>query len=388
MKIKRFFSFPTFPLAAAFLSLSAAVPLMAERPTSPLDGEFTTSSNEHIYADWWWKLEIGPSGVWNIVGDLAQVYWGYESNNNRILTGSGTLNIGSDTEAGSLSIMGQNPPSYENWWDPILEFNGTVNVGKSGSFSFGGTYHSRWGRIGYIDTLNVNGGMVSVMSETQNNSYFCVKNLAVRDGGTFESSQDLQTADSGGGVWNLYSGGLSAPLLRVSSGSFTLNLHAEDVLRGLPRISFDDNRGSNFRINAFADNSISGELEFNGNTVLELSVADGATLTIKTLSTKDDKHAVQNAEIIFYDYRADAVLFEDPYLFVEDDRLCLSAYETYVKLTAYDGEGNLLQGVWTYEWDEAAGLGKLVLAAVPEPAAIASVFGALALALAARRKRK
>lgn len=390
MKIKRFFSFPTFPLAAAFLSLSAAVPLMAELnlPTSPLDGEYTTSSSEQIYPNWWWKLEIRPSGVWNIVGDFAQVYWGYEDYNSKILTGSGTLNIGSDTEAGSLSIMGQNPPSSENWWDPILEFNGTVNVGKSGSFSFGGTYHSRWGKISYIDTLNVNGGMVSVNSETQNNSYFCVKNLAVRDGGTFESSQDLQTADSGGGVWNLYSGGLSAPLLRVSSGSFTLNLHAEDVLRGLPRLSFDDNRGSNFRINAFADNSISGELEFNGNAVLELSVADGATLKIKTLSTKDDNHAVQNAEIKFYDYRADAVLFEDPYLFVEDDRLCLSAYETYVKLTAYDGEGNLLQGVWTYEWDEAAGLGKLVLAAVPEPAAVAAVFGALALALAARRKRK
>lgn len=385
MKVKRFFFSKNISLVAAFLSFAAA-PLMAALPSSPLDGEFTTSSNEHIYADWWWKLEIGPSGVWNIAGDLAQVYWGYEGYNNKILTGSGTINIGSDTEAGSLYIMGQNPPSDDNYWDRILDFNGTVNVGKSGSFSFGGTYHSRWGMIGYIDTLNVNGGMVSVMSETQNNSYFCVKNLAVRDGGTFESSQDLQTA--GSGVWNLHSGGLSASLLRVSSGSFTLNLHAEDVLRDMPRLSFDDKRGSNFRINAFADNSISGELEFNGNAVLELSVADGATLTIKTLSTKDDNHAVQNAEIIFYDYRADAVLFEDPYLFVEDDRLCLSAYETYVKLTAYDGEGNLLQGVWTYEWDEAAGIGKLVLAAVPEPTAIAAVFGALALALAARRKRK
>ena len=383
MKIKRFFSFPTFPLAAAFLSLSATVPLMAELPTSPLDGEFTTSSNEYIYADWWWKLEIGPSGVWNIVGDLAQVNWGYEGGHYKILTGSGTINIGSDTEAGSLYIMGQNPPSPEQW-DPVLDFNGTVNVGKMGSFSFGGAYNSRWGKISYIDTLNVNGGMVSVMSETQNNSYFGIKNLTVRDGGMLESSQDLQAAH--GGVWNLYSGGLSASLLRV--GSFTLNLHAEDVLRDMPRISFDEDTGSIFRINAFADNSISGELEFNGNAVLELSVADGATLTIKTLSTKNDAHAVQNAEIIFYDYRADAVLFEDPYMFVEDDRLCLSTYETYVKLTAYDGEGNLLQGVWTYEWDEAAGLGKLVLNAVPEPAAVSAVLGALALAFAARRKRK
>ncbi len=170
-------------------------------------------------------------------------------------------------------------------------------------------------------------------------------------------------------------------------GNFTLNLHSENVLNQLPRISFDEDTGTNFRINASADNSI-GELEFNGNAVLELSVADGAALTIKTLSTKNDVHAVQNAEIIFYDYRADAVLFEDPYIFVEDDRLCLSAYETYVKLTAYDGEGNLLQGVWTYEWDDAAGIGKLVLNAVPEPAAVAAVLGALALAFAARRRRK
>ena len=383
MKIKRFFPFPKFPLAAAFLSLAAAVPLMAELPTSPLDGEFTTSSNEYVYADWWWKLEIGPSGVWDISGDLAQVNWGYEGSNNRILTGSGTLNIGSDTEAGALYIMGQNPPSSDHW-ARILDFNGTVNVGKSGSFSFGGTYISRWGMISYIDTLNVNGGMVSVMSDTQNNSYFCVKNLAIRDGGAFESSQDLNTA--AGGVWNLYSGGLSASLLRVSSGSFTLNLHAEDVLRDMPRISLDE-YNVNIRINAFADNSI-GEFEFNKNGVLGLSVADGAALTIKTLSTKNDAHAVQDAEIIFYDYRADAVLFEDPYMFVEDDRLCLSAYETYVKLTAYDSGGNLLQGVWTYEWDDAAGTGRLVLNAVPEPAAAAAILGALALAFAARRARK
>ena len=387
MKIKRFFSFPTFPLAAAFLSLSATVPLMAELPTSPLDGEFTTSSNEYIYADWWWKLEIGPSGVWNIVGDLAQVNWGYEGYNNKILTGSGTLNIGSDTVAGALYIMGQNPPSSDNYWDRILDFNGTVNVGKSGSFSFGGTYHSRWGIISYIDTLNVNGGMVSVMSETQNDSYFGIKNLTVRDGGMLDSALCLTTAD--GGEWNLHSGGrVVSSLLRVQSGTFTLNLLGENALSELPRISFDNDLATNFRINAFADNSISGELEFNKNAVLELSVADGATLTIKALSTKNDAHAVQNVEIIFYDYRADAVLFEDPYIFVEDDRLCLSTYETYVKLTAYDGEGNLLQGVWTYEWDDAAGLGKLVLNAVPEPAAVSAVLGALALALAARRKRK
>ena len=384
MKIKRFFSFPTFPLAAAFLSLSAAVPLMAERPTSPLDGEFTTSSNEHIYADWWWKLEIGPSGVWNIAGDLAQVYWGYEGYNNKILTGSGTINIGSDTEAGSLYIMGQNPPSDENYWDRILDFNGTVNVGKSGSFSFGGTYHSRWGMIGYIDTLNVNGGMVSVMSETQNNSYFCVKNLAVRDGGTFESSQDLQTAD--GGVWNLHSGGrVVSSLLRVSSGTFTLNLLGENALSGLPRLSFDENTGTNFRINVSANNSIE-TLELNSNATLGLSVADGATLKIENLTSKSNAQSLTEVTFVFYDYSADSVLFGFSDMNIEDNRLYIPSIGTFVDLIAYDGEGNLLQGEWFYDWNGETG--KLVLNAVPEPAAVAAVLGALALALAARRRRK
>ena len=59
-----------------------------------------------------------------------------------------------------------------------------------------------------------------------------------------------------------------------------------------------------------------------------------------------------------------------------------------MKLTAYDGGGNLLQGVWTYEWDDVAGTGRLVLNAVPEPAAVAAILGALALAFAAWRGRK
>ena len=372
--------------AAALLACSA--PVFAELPTFPLNDEFTTSTSETVSSTGgnWTEYEINSTGVWNIVGEMAQVNWNYEGWHDNFLKGEGTINLGSDTQGGALYIMGSNPVAdavHQNWFD----FAGTINVARKGQFTLGGSYNSHYGSIFSIGTLNINGGIVSVMSETANNSYFRIKNLTVRDGGMLGSALSLTTAS--GGEWNLHSAeGVVSSLLRVSSGKFTLNLLGENALSGLPRISFDDNRRSNFRINAFADNSISGELEFNGNAVLELSVADGATLTIKTLSTKDDSHAVQNAEIIFYDYRADAVLFEDPYLFVEDDRLCLSAYETYVKLTAYDGEGNLLQGVWTYEWDEAAGIGKLVLAAVPEPAAVAAVFGALALAFAARRRRK
>ena len=371
--------------AAALLACSA--PVFAERPTFPLNDEFTTSTSETVSSTGqnWTQSVINSTGVWNIVGDMAQVNWNYEDWHRNFLTGDGTINLGSDTQGGSLYIMGSNPVAhevYENWFN----FAGTINVARKGQFTLGGSYNSHYGSIFSIGTLNINGGRVFVLSETANNSYFSIKNLTVRDDGKLESALSLTTAS--GGTWNLHSAeGVVSSLLRVQSGTFTLNLLGENALSGLPRLSFDDNRGTNFRINASADNSI-GELEFNGNAVLELSVADGATLTIKTLATKNDAHAVQNAEIIFYDYRADAVLFEDPYIFVEDDRLCLSAYETYVKLTAYNGEGNLLQGVWTYEWDEAAGLGKLVLAAVPEPAAVAAVLGALALAFAARRKRK
>lgn len=372
--------------AAALLACSA--PALADLPSFPLNDEFTTSSNETVSSTGdgnWTQYVINSTGVWNIVGDMAQVNWNYEGWHREFLIGDGTINLGSDTQGGALYIMGSNPVAGEvyNLW---FNFSGTINVERKGQFTLGGSYNSHYGTIFSIGTLNINGGTASVLSETANNSYFSIKNLTVRDGGKLDSALSLTTAS--GGKWDLHSaGGVVSSLLRVSSGTFTLNLLGENALSGLPRLSFDDNKGSNFRINAFADNSISGELEFNGNAVLELSVADGATLTIKALATKDDNHAVQNAEIIFYDYRADAVLFEDPYLFVEDDRLCLSAYETYVKLTAYDGEGNLLQGVWTYEWDEAAGLGKLVLT-IPEPAAVSAVLGALALALAARRKRK
>ena len=58
----------------------------------------------------------------------------------------------------------------------------------------------------------------------------------------------------------------------------------------------------------------------------------------------------------------------------------------YVDLEAYDGNGNLLEGEWLYDWDGEAG--RLVLNAVPEPAVAAAMLGALALAFALRRKRK
>ena len=369
--------------AAALLACSA--PVFAELPTFPLNDEFTTSTSETVYfTDGnWTQYVINSTGVWNIVGDLAQVNWNYEGWYRDFLKGEGTINLGSDTQGGSLCIMGSNPVAgevYNLWFD----FAGTITVARKGQFTLGGSYNSRYGTIFSIGTLNINGGMVSVMSETANNSYFRIKNLTVRDDGKLDSALSLTTAS--GGTWNLHSaGGVDSSLLRVSSGKFTLNLLGENALSGLPRLSFDENTGTNFRINVSANNSIK-TLELNSNATLGLSVADGATLKIENLTSKSNAQSLTEVTFVFYDYSADSVLFGFSDMNIEDNRLYIPSIGTFVDLIAYDGEGNLLQGEWFYDWNGETG--RLVLNAVPEPAAVAAVLGALALAFAARRRRK
>ncbi len=366
--------------AAALLACSA--PVFAELPTFPLNDEFTTSTNETVSVTDWTPNVINSTGVWNIVGDMAQVNWYYEGWYRDFLRGEGTINLGSDTQGGVLYIMGSNPVTEEvyNLW---FDFAGTINVERKGQFTLGGSYNSRYGTIFSIGTLNINGGAVSVMSETANSSYFRIKNLTVRDDGKLESALSLTTAS--GGTWNLYSQGVSSSLLRVSSGNFTLNLHSENVLNQLPRLSFDENTGTNFRINVSANNSIE-TLELNGNATLGLYVTDGATLKIENLTSKSNAQSLTEVTFVFYDYSADSVLFGFSDMNIEDNRLYIPSIGTFVDLIAYDGEGNLLQGEWFYDWNGETG--KLVLNAIPEPAAVAAVLGALALAFAARRRRK
>lgn len=373
-------------IAAALLACSA--PVFAELPTFPLNDEFTTSTSETVFSTGdnnWTEYEINSTGVWNIVGDLAQVNWNYEGWHDNFLKGEGTINLGSDTQGGALCIMGSNPVAdavHQNWFD----FAGTINVARKGQFTLGGSYNSHYGSIFSIGTLNINGGMVSVMSETANNSYFRIKNLTVRDDGKLESALSLTTAS--GGEWNLHSAeGVVSSLLRVSSGTFTLNLLGENALSKLPRLSFDEDTGTNFRINVSANNSIE-TLELNSNATLGLRVADGATLKIENLTSKSNAQSLTEVTFVFYDYSADSVLFGFSDMNVEDNRLYIPSIGTFVDLIAYDGEGNLLQGEWFYDWNGETGIGKLVLNAVPEPAAVAAVLGALALAFAARRRRK
>lgn len=372
--------------AAALLACSA--PVFAELPTFPLNDEFTTSTSETVSSTGdnnWTENVISSTGVWNIVGEMAQVNWNYEGWHRNFLKGEGTINLGSDTQGGALYIMGSNPVAgevYNLWFD----FAGTINVARKGLFTLGGLYNSHYGSIFSIGTLNINGGTVSVMSETANNSYFRIKNLTVRDGGMLDSALSLTTAS--GGKWNLHSAeGVVSSLLRVSSGTFTLNLLGENALSKLPRLSFDENTGTNFRINVSANNSIK-TLELNSNATLGLYVADGATLKIENLTSKSNAQSLTEVTFVFYDYSADSVLFGFSDMNVEDNRLYIPSINTFVDLIAYDGEGNLLQGEWFYDWNGETGIGKLVLNAVPEPAAVAAVLGALALAFAARRKRK
>ena len=370
--------------AAALLACSA--PVFADLPSFPLNDEFTTSSNETVSSTGdgnWTQYVINSTGVWNIVGDMAQVNWNYEGWHREFLIGDGTINLGSDTQGGALYIMGSNPVAGEvyNLW---FNFAGTINVERKGQFTLGGSYNSHYGTIFSIGTLNINGGTASVLSETANNSYFSIKNLTVRDGGMLNSALSLTTAS--GGEWNLHSaGGVVSSLLRVSSGTFTLNLLGENALSELPRLSFDSDLATDFRINVSANNSIE-TLELNSNATLGLSVEDGATLNIENLTSKSNVQSLTDVTFVFYDYSADSVLFGFSDMNIEDNRLYIPSIGTFVNLVAYDGEGNLLQGEWVYDWNGETG--KLVLNAVPEPAAVSAVLGALALAFAMRRKRK
>lgn len=63
------------PLAAAafFSGIARVCAQKNQLPPRPLNEEYTTTTNETIPANWWWTLEIGSAGVWNIVGDMTQV---------------------------------------------------------------------------------------------------------------------------------------------------------------------------------------------------------------------------------------------------------------------------------------------------------------------------
>lgn len=225
-------------------------------------------------------------------------------------------------------------------------------------------------------------GSVSVIPSAGVNSYFRVDNLTVRENGSFDSGAMHLYAQNG--VWNIYGGGISAPKLRVSSGEMTLNIGGENLLENLRVISMDSDAGTTVKMNVFADNIIQN-LEVNANSVMEFSISGGSRLMIKNFSTKDNNNVYQaeNIEAVFHDYSNGSFFIANSDYWIEDNRLYIPAADTYVALTAYDGDGGILSGKWSFEWNADLNLNELVLA-VPEPAAFAAALGAFALAFALR----
>lgn len=360
--------------AAVFVSPKFSLAL----PDSPLSGEYDLTGSESVGNTWGGTYQIGESGVLNISGGgILTVTYG--QNEWGTLTNNGVINIGAKDSAGTLIV--DSPNSFTSGWAAVVGGSGTVNIGEMGSLTFTGYIPSYWGVSVHIGNMDL-AGSVSVIPSAGVDSYFRVDNLTVRENGSFDSGAMHLSAQNG--VWDIYGGGISAPKLRVASGEMTVNLRGENLLENLRVVSIDSNTGTTVKMNVFADNIIQN-LEVNANSVMEFSISRGSRLMIKNFSTKDNNNVYQaeNIEAVFHDYSNGSFFIANSDYWIEDNRLYIPAADTYVTLTAYDGEGGLLSGEWSFEWNADLNLNELVLT-VPEPAAFAAALGAFALAFALR----
>lgn len=370
---------------ALFFMLSGGA-LIAALPTSPLNEEYTITGNETVHGEWWQPYQVGDNGILNIYGEGAMLTVNYAYNYSPTFSGSGIVNVGSDTDFGRLVVT--STEAFEDGWNNIINFTGTINVGYLGDFSISGEYPSHYGTIFSIRNLNVD-GTVSVMSSIQNNvSYFAVGNLNLSKDGMFTSEIDIQM--TGNGVYNIYGNGLSAPRIRITKddggAGKVINLKSKDVLSGVNVIDFESNQAvsSSLRINAEADNTIKAII-FNSNSVLEISVAEGQKLLLNNLKIKDS--SVSNVAIEFYDYTNGSFGIGNSDVWIEDNRLYIPSTDTYVDLIAYDAEGSVLSGIWSLYWDGYTN-SFMFNQTVPEPAVFAVVLGGLALFCALRNRRR
>ena len=368
-----FFRLASFA-AAVFVSPKFSLAI----PDSPLSGEYDLTGSESVGNTWGGTYQIDESGVLNISGGgILTVTYG--QNEWGTLTNNGVINIGAKDSAGTLIV--DSPNSFTSGWAAVVGGSGTVNIGEMGSLTFTGYIPSYWGVSVHIGDMDL-AGSVSVIPSAGVDSYFRVDNLTVRENGSFDSGAMHLSAQNG--VWDIYGGGISAPKLRVASGEMTVNHRGENLLENLRVVSIDSNTGTTVKMNVFADNIIQN-LEVNANSVMEFSISGGSRLMIKNFSTKDNNNVYQaeNIEAVFHDYSNGSFFIANSDYWIEDNRLYIPAADTYVTLTAYDGEGGLLSGEWSFEWNAQLNLNELVLT-VPEPAAFAAALGAFALAFALR----
>ena len=356
--------------------------LIAALPTSPLNEEYTITGNETVHGEWYQPYQVGDNGILNIYGEGAMLTVNYGHNYSPTFSGSGIVNVGSDTDFGRLVVTSAN--AFEDGWNNIINFTGTINVGYFGDFSISGEYPSHYGTIFSVRNLNID-GTVSVMSDTANNvSYFDIKNLTLNQGGLFTSAITLRITD--GGEYNLYGNGLTAPHIIITKddggAGKVINLKSKDVLSGVNVIDFQSS--SSLRINAEADNTIKAII-FNSNSVLEISVAEGQKLLLNNLKIVDS--SVSNVAIEFYDYTNGSFGIGDSDIWIENNRLYIPSTDTYVDLIAYDAEGSVLSGIWSLDWDGYTN-SFMFNQTVPEPAVFAVVLGGLALFCALRNRRR
>lgn len=365
---------------ALFLMLSGGA-LIAALPTSPLNEEYTITGNETVHGEWWQPYQVGDNGILNIYGEGAMLTVNYAYNYSPTFSGSGIVNVGSDTDFGRLVFT--STKAFEDSWNNIINFTGTINVGYLGDFSISGEYPSHYGTIFSIRNLNVD-GTVSVMSSIQSNvSYFAVGNLNLSKDGMFTSEIDIQM--TGNGVYNIYGNGLSAPRIRISqSEGNVINLNGENLLSNIKTIDFESSNGGYLRINAYADNTLNG-FTFTSNAKLGISVSAGETLIIDNLKIKSTN--VSNVAIEFFDYENGSFGIGNSDVWIEDNRLYIPSTDTYVDLIAYDAEGSVLSGIWSLDWDGYTN-SFMFNQAVPEPAVFAVVLGGLALFCALRNRRR
>lgn len=372
-----FFRLASFA-AAVFVSPKFSLAL----PDSPLGEEYDLTGSESVGNTWGGTYQIGESGMLNISGGgILTVTYG--QNKWGTLTNNGVINIGAKDSAGTLIV--DSPNSFTPEWAAVVGGSGTVNIGEMGSLTFTGYIPSYWGVSVHIGNMDL-AGSVSVIPSAGVDSYFRVDNLTLRESGALVTNGMNLYVENG--VWDIYGGGIAATKLRVGAGSATINLRGENLLGNLNAISVDTDKGVNLKMNVEADNTVKN-LEFHSNTSIELSVAEGSRLLINNFTTKDNGgvYQAQNAEIIFRDWSGGSFFIGGTDYWIQDNRLYIPAVDTYVDLIAYDADGGLLSGVWSFEWNADLNLNELTLT-VPEPAAVAAAFGALSLAFAMRRRRK
>lgn len=265
----------------------------------------------------------------------------------------------------------------------IGNINGmTVNVESSSS----ATGLELWGKIGNISDSSVNvvgkGLGKEIMGVWLDGSFGELSNVKIK-------AQNLFDTDTIG--------------LRLSNSNvLTLknytSISAESTAGGAAYAMVNDNTGAftikgDSTIHTFdGDIASKGNLIFDGHFRLlncKIEAMSGMEITAGSSLEWRDKLVVEgdvtiDDSAILNIYLSSIGL--DEYLALESDASITLSGE--IDLNVYDQGGQLFEG-WKYELRHGEGGDQLwITAAVPEPATYAAIFGALALAFAAYRRRK